>query len=247
MVKALRQLVFVHRAWRYALKIDPAEIRSLRSVLRPGDLAIDVGAYKGGYTYWMRRAVGVAGAVLAFEPQPGLAAYLRRCASDFRWKNVHVEEIALSSEPGARTLWTPGSDPSPAASVIGASLPRGRTGREVEARTLDDVLARHGMALPPRLIKCDVEGHELDVFRGAARTLREYAPTLLFECEPRHLSGHGIEDVFAYLEELGYRGSFFWEGRRLPVAEFDARRHQVQGRRPYANNFVFTVEGGGPS
>ena len=47
----------------------------MRSVLRHGDVAVDVGAYKGGYTYWMREAVGDAGTVFAFEPQPELAYY----------------------------------------------------------------------------------------------------------------------------------------------------------------------------
>ena len=37
----------------------------MRSVLRHGDVAVDVGAYKGGYTYWMREAVGDAGTVFS--------------------------------------------------------------------------------------------------------------------------------------------------------------------------------------
>ena len=39
---------------------------------------------------------------------------------------------------------------------------------------------------PVSLIKCDVEGHEGEVFRGAEQLLRQDRPILLFECEQRH-------------------------------------------------------------
>src|SRR5207237_1111420 len=66
------------RAWRYRLRLDPAEISFVRAHLRPGQHAVDIGAHKGGYLYWMRRAVGSSGRTFAFEVQPELAAYLRR-------------------------------------------------------------------------------------------------------------------------------------------------------------------------
>jgi len=213
----------------------------MRGALGPGDVAVDIGAYKGGYTYWMRRAVGDTGSVVAFEPQPELAAYLRRCVRDFGWQNVHVEECALSSEPGSRRLHVPAGGPSPGASLVGASLPPGAGSYDVRVDTLDRRLDAHPEDAAVRLIKCDVEGHELDVFLGAAVTLETLRPHVLFECEARHLRGLTMRDVFAHLERRGYRGSFFWKGERLDVSAFDARRHQIEGRRPYGNNFLFTA------
>ena len=58
----------------------------------------------------------------------------------------------------------------------------------------------------------------------------------------QHLGGHGIDTVFGHLLDLGYAGSFFWRGRRRDLLDFDVARHQVRGRRPYANNFVFESE-----
>jgi FkbM family methyltransferase len=212
--------------------------------LRGGDTAVDVGAYKGGYTYWMRRAVGAAGMVLVFEPQPALAAYLRQCGRDFGWTNVLVDEAALSSAPGKRPLLVPGREPSPGASLVGASLPEGARSYEVHADTLDGALARSGSGQTLRLIKCDVEGHELDLFQGGSQTLARHRPHLLFECEERHLRSRSMPDVFGHLERLGYRGTFFLHGERRPVADFDIGTHQVEGRRPYVNNFVFEHEDG---
>jgi len=238
-MKVLGRAALVHRGWRYRLRVDPAEIRWMRSVLRPGDIAVDAGAFKGGYTFWMRSSVGSAGTVLAFEPQPDLASYLRDRVGDFGWRNVRVEEMALSSEPGRRLLRLPGRGPSPGASLVGASLPEGGQSYEVRVETLDRFFASSPAPGPVRLIKCDVEGNELGVFRGAERTLTRDRPLLLFECEARHLSGHTMQDVFAHLEARGYRGSFFWSGQRLDVRRFDPGLHQLEGRKPYGNNFLF--------
>jgi FkbM family methyltransferase len=213
----------------------------MREALRPGDLSVDAGAYKGGYTYWMRHAVGEAGRVVAFEPQPELARFLGRLVAAFGWTNVEVEPSGLTSRPRTATLYVPGAKPSQR-----ASLEWEREGaRPVEVRlvSLDGWLETYLPDQRVAFLKCDVEGHELDAFRGAARVLESHRPRLLFECEARHAPGRAMEDVFAHLAELGYQGSFFWEGDLVPLAEFDLEVHQVPGRRPYANNFAFVPVG----
>jgi FkbM family methyltransferase len=245
--KRIRRAVLAHRGWRYRRRVDPDEIRWMRSVLREGDVAVDVGAHKGGYTYWMRRAVGAGGAVFAFEPQPALSAYLRACVADFGWRNVAVMDCALSSEPGERTLLIPGADAplgatSPGASLVGASLPPGSRGYAVPCNTLDRVLRVEAPGVRVRLIKCDVEGHELDVLLGADETIRHDRPLLLFECEARHDPSRPVDAVFDHLGALGYRGFFFLDGDQVPVERLDPAIHQVAGRRPYVNNFVFVPE-----
>lgn len=95
------------------------------------------------------------------------------------------------------------------------------------------------------LLKIDVEGAELRVMRGAERILKSFHPLLVFECENRHMQDARVEDVFRYLNSLGYRGSFVCRGRVLPISEFDAAIHQrADGEwfwksRDYCNNFIF--------
>jgi FkbM family methyltransferase len=239
LASTLRRSALRYRARRYRKRVDPHEIGWMLAALRSGDLAVDVGAHKGGYTYAMRQAVGASGTVIAFEPQAELASYLRQCIRDFRWSNVVLVERALSRTPGRRQLWRPTHAPSPAASLDGASLPPGALGHEVEVDTLDVVLAELEPGRRVRFLKCDVEGHELDVFIGARDVLLEHRPLLLVECEARHAPERTVEDVFAHLAALGYRGSFFLRGERLDVARFEVARHQVERRRPYVNNFLF--------
>lgn len=229
-----------HRARRYRARVDPGGIEWMCARLEAGAVAVDAGAYKGGYTYWMRERVGRGGHVFSFEPQPVMAAYLRRAVRAFDWDNVHVEEAALSSTPGRSTLHAPGDRPSQDASLVDAGADSATVSRyEVRLEALDRFFERNPSPGRIRLIKCDVEGHELDVFRGAQGTITRDRPFLLFECEARHDPSRPVDEVFRFVESLGYRGSFFWNGERRDLSEFRVDEHQVLGRAPYANNFAF--------
>jgi FkbM family methyltransferase len=225
------------------------EIATARALIRRGDCVADVGANKGAYLFWLRRAAGRAGAVLAFEPQPSLAGYLAAMVSAFGWTNVRIHDVALSSTSGTSLLHVPGAAVSPSASLESSVL-RETTGVMMECRveTLDNVLARERIG-PLRFAKVDVEGHELAVFKGAERTLRNDKPVLLFECEERHLTGHSTRDVFVFLERLGYDGYLIHESGFVPVREFDPAVHQKRdGPRfwdaeDYYNNFLFVPAG----
>ncbi|MFY9552485.1 MAG: FkbM family methyltransferase [Thermoanaerobaculia bacterium] len=234
---------FLYRAWKARYRDQRQEIRAVLSALGPGAIAVDVGANKGAYLYWMRRAVGETGRVFAFEPQATLAAYLRALAGRMRWPNVEVRGCALSDSTGTRTLHVPGKSDSPGASLEEAILTISVCRDEVCAvDTLDRQLDGAGRVA---FVKIDVEGHELSVFRGAERALAQDRPTLLFECEARHLTHHAPRDVFAFLEGRGYSGSFFSPQGLLPVGEFDPAVHQRRfpGRfweaPDYCGNFLF--------
>src|ERR1035437_1223616 len=69
----------------------PADL--ITSLVPAGRNAIDVGANRGVYAYWMSKQ---ASAVDAFEPQPDLAQYIRSA----RLRNVRVHEVALSDHAG---------------------------------------------------------------------------------------------------------------------------------------------------
>lgn len=226
---------FLWRAHRARLLDQAAELSQIRRHVRKGDLICDVGANKGSYLYWMARW---AGRVVAFEPQPGLASYLATLSAALPLRNVTVEQKGVSDHSGVLTLYMP-SDNSPEASLEPIE---GAHKIEAPVVSLDDYFAP-GERLA--MLKVDVEGHELSVFRGAERILREDRPVLLFECEQRHLREGSVFDCFRHLEDRGYEG-WFIHGRELkPVAEFDLAIHQSQAgerfwRSPdYSNNFLF--------
>lgn len=227
-------LPFYYRAWRYRLKVEPDEIRYVIHSLGAGDTAVDIGAHRGGYLYWMQKQVGPKGRVVAFEPQPRLAAYLRQVKARLGLEHVTVEQQAVSDKPGEAVLHVPPGGPACGATLEEGLVKGQDDAVKVPVCTLDEYLGQE----TPRLIKCDAEGHELRIFKGAERVLREARPRLVFECEARHHPRDSIQSVFRYLEELGYCGHYHYRKELKPVSEF-SEALQSDPKRDYVNNFIF--------
>lgn len=245
----LQRLRYLWRVFNYRRRVNRDEIAFLASRVRPGDAVIDVGAHKGGFLYWLHHYVAASGKVYGFEPQPVLAQYLKDIVAMQGWDNVVVEASGLSSSSGSMELFIPAPDgkPSPGATLSPTDRSIPHHSVRVPVLTLDDYLERQGN---PRIafIKCDCEGHEIEVFRGAERMLRRDHPALLFECEQRHMPGSSPEIVFDYLRGLGYRGLFFGPAGLTPIEQFRLETHQPvrPGRfwdaKDYYNNFVFVQD-----
>src|SRR5687767_12282446 len=56
---------------------EPVTLRTMASIVRPGDVIVDGGANIGIFTLHAARAVGSAGRVIAFEPMQRTAGLLR--------------------------------------------------------------------------------------------------------------------------------------------------------------------------
>jgi len=235
---------FYVRALKGRFRDHRPEFDAIRRHIRPGDVVCDVGANKGSFTYWLSRWCGEDGRLIAFEPQAGLAHRLAAVCADIGLRNVRVEAKAVHSSSGFGELYVPhGHQP-------GASLNRSPCSSEFDAVPVPVVSLDEYFKENERisLLKVDVEGAELEVFRGARRILERCSPALLFECEARHLAGKSVSDVFTYLESLGYRGRFFCDGAARPLSTFSVASHQRQDgkwfwkQKNYCNNFIFSKD-----
>lgn len=165
--------------------------------LRPGMIFYDLGANIGRFSLIGSRIVGPEGKVFAFEPDSGLVARLRRNAERNRLSNVTV--VAAGVWSTSTTLeFRPAGAGSPEGGT-GSFLPGDASGACASVRciSLDDFVRD---APAPQGIKCDVEGAEMEVLRGAESTLRRYRPWILCEI-------HAVEigaAARAFLENLGY-------------------------------------------
>lgn len=239
------KIKFLYRALKYRHKDDRAELSYILQHIEKGDLVLDIGAHKGGYLHWIRTAVGNSGNVIAFEPQAILYDYLNSAIKAYGYKNIILHHAGVSSSNGTLNLFVPKVEggTSPGATLEKRTDTSSGHYQKVPVYKLDDLLAKHSKKV--RLIKLDVEGHELEVFKGAQEILLNDKPKLIFECENRHLNGIQVKDVFTYLESLNYKGYFFEKGKITPLEKFEASIHQktqdgeIVDKTSYANNFVF--------
>jgi FkbM family methyltransferase len=166
-------------------------------ILRPGDLAFDIGAHVGNRT----RAMLAAGArVVALEPQAAFHAFLARDLppgatllrlaagpaqgeAELAVSRLHPTVSSLAADFPARMRADPGF-----------SAVRWDSRERVEVTTLDALIAAHGL---PRLIKIDVEGFEAEVVAG----LSQPVPWVAFEYLPAALAP--AEAAIARLAALG--------------------------------------------
>jgi len=202
MTKKFLKVKFLYRAFSYRFLRDRAEMRYLLKSVRKNDFVLDIGAYKGGYLYWLKSTVGKRGKVFAFEPQLILHDYLKEVINKCRYDNVSLFHAGVSSKNGTMQLFVPKEPGLTSPGATYESRPNPSVGHfmEIKVHHLDSLLKDRKQKIT--FIKMDVEGHELDVFKGADRISKEDRPKILFECEKRHPFDKQIDDVFDHLKEL---------------------------------------------
>jgi FkbM family methyltransferase len=212
-MKLYDRLHMVHRLLRYRWRAERAEMRYLLGRKIQGGSVFDVGAHRGVYSYWMHRTFCDT-RVVAFEPQPELAAHLADLKRAFRMDRLVVEPIGLSSRSGQLRMHRPQKHWG-AATVDEFCFDDKQTDIfDVTVTTMDEYVAARPELRPVRFIKCDVEYHEDEVLAGAERTLRDDRPELLVEWStPRRAYR---ERMFRLMQSLGYSIFQFEYGRLVP-------------------------------
>ena len=195
--------------------------------LRNDDTLFDIGANIGQYSiYAALRHSGIH--VVAFEPEYSNAHLLRdnvtRNALD---SQIEIYSIALSNHCGISRLHL--QDLTPGAALLTESrqaLQTTRTNHKVIARegiyamTMDAFCAESGFT--PRCIKIDVDGTEVEILEGAAKTLSDpQLRTILIEMPDNAVHRKKSEEL---LNHAGF--SLDW------VDATGASTNQIWGRHP---------------
>jgi FkbM family methyltransferase len=180
---------------------------------RSGDTVVDIGANVGSHTLSMARLVGETGRTYAFEPVPWAVNKLKRNLALNKFKNIKVEQVALSDENHERVEMK-----FRASFKIEAAQGVDKHGRieqdwwqecekvVTKMQTLDSY-ARENKLARVDLIKLDVDGFEGKVIRGASNVLKQHRPILIMEIAPAWVSmrGDSVSEIVKQLKEIGYR------------------------------------------
>lgn len=155
--------------------------RFYRKLVSPGDLVFDIGAHVGSRSLTLS---DLGAQVVAVEPQPLFAAFLRRYLAG---KLKALETVAVGARPGEVALQVSSLHPTVSSasndfiSQVGTTdgfrhVSWNRT-IQVQMTSLDELIERHG---PPAFCKIDVEGAEIDILNGLSQPL----PLIAFEYVP---------------------------------------------------------------
>jgi FkbM family methyltransferase len=197
-------------------------VMACRRHLRPGDVAVDIGANIGSHALHLARCVGPSGRVFAFEPTT--FAYQKLLANiamnpDLAAR-ITPEQIMLV-DPRARELAPHlySSWPLTATAQLHAQhLGRLMDTAGARAISLDEYL-ESAQVPSVALIKIDVDGHECSVLRGAVGTISRFRPVIVMEVAPYVLRevGHELGDLLEIVTSLGYELRDQRTGASLPM------------------------------
>lgn len=241
-----------HRLLRYRFRSERPSIEYLTHCDVSGTTLLDIGANFGVYSYYMSKVAGRNGRLFSFEPQPELGIHLDAVRETYQLDNLTIVKQGLSSASGVLKLRrsAPGSGGAsfhyePATDLEEIDVPVTTMDEFVSANKCSNI----------SFIKCDVEEHELEVFRGGEQTLLEHMPTLLFECHATEAKNGGL---FSYLTSLGYDGFFFYvapedhksllrnnKGKYLPFSEF--ADYPYPRESVHHRNYIFMKKGRHPA
>lgn len=186
-----------------------ADVDALRDFLRPGDIAIDVGAHTGDSTVPIALAVGPAGVVFALEPNPFVFKVLARNAA-LNPERATIIPLNVAATPNDGTFEFRYSDSGYCNGGRYDHVSPWKHGHFtrllVEGRHLPTLLATHPSFDASRLryVKVDTEGFDRSVVASMTDLLRASRPFIKAEI---HKSVPERERVGFYddLRQLGYR------------------------------------------
>jgi len=163
-----------------------------------GSIYLDIGANLGIFLLRIAESTGVR--CIGFEPQPNLEALLQEnITANGLGDLVEVRGVALGTEPGFVRMAVSERD-SGVARVANdegnVEVPISTLLQEFDVETWKKVA----------IVKIDVEGFELEVFRGAAPLFQEHRPTLVFEVNVAELNrkGRKPKELADFLRSVGY-------------------------------------------
>ncbi len=208
------------------------ELRFMRSALPTCRLVFDVGANVG---HWAAQALRVNPNINLHCFEPSYATYQGLVANGFP-SNVICNHLGLSSAAGEAQLHV-FEDRSGINSLYrrqglqdGWSLNAQRQEETIHLVTLDHYYQSHRLEGDVDFCKVDVEGHELEVFRGMSALLAAKRIRIIqFEYGGCNIdSGVLLKDIFAFFRLFDYSFSKVFPTELRPVVRYDQRMENLQ-------------------
>ena len=158
----------------------------IAEAVRPGDICLDVGGWRGFFSGVM--ALAGASRVFVFEPLPTNALQIRRVIELNSKLPIELIEVAIGDQINSSKLRVMPETSMAKLSTSGFQSDHQEGDlMEIRSETLDH-LRGTGLFSRADVIKIDVEGAEAMALRGAEQLLRSNRPRLFIEVHSRALA-----------------------------------------------------------
>jgi FkbM family methyltransferase len=211
-------------------------VDELRRFLRPGDIAIDIGAHSGDSTLPIALAVGATGRVFALEPNPYVYPVLAENAA-LNPEKTAILPLNFAATIQAGPIEFEYSDAGFCNGGRHEGISRWRHGHAftltVRGERLEDYLAEHHpeALVRTRYVKVDAEGYDLAVLESLSGLIQQARPFVRAEVfklstpeQRTRLHGFFRDRGYAVLRWIGetdYRGQHLDEADMLRWPHFD--------------------------
>jgi|GEM_PF-2158409 len=146
---------------------EPISTKTIKGILKKGDVVLDIGANIGYYALIEARLVGESGKVYACEPVPQSFDTLKKNVELNRFNNIELFNTAIGDINGELNMYL--SAKSNIASML-ENKSHNTGSIKVRAMTGDDFLKNKKT---PNILRMDVEGYEFQIIKGMAQTLKK--------------------------------------------------------------------------
>jgi FkbM family methyltransferase len=193
------------RHWAGLSSVDRHLLRMARELVRPAAVVWDVGANVGLFAFSAAAMAGPSGLVLAIEPDIWLAHLMDRSSREIAQKKLPAAPVRVLCASVSNKLRVSELEIAERArasnhlyGVSGSTQTGGYRHLQLTVSVALDSLLDFFPA--PSVLKIDVESHEAEVLRGAARLLESARPVIWCEVDPRN-----AEAVSKLLHEKNYQ------------------------------------------
>lgn len=184
-------------------------VNLVKNEIKKGDVVIDIGAHIGYYTVLFAKLVGPEGKVFAFEASPTNFEILKKNISVNGYKNVILNNKAVSDKNGKLTLYITGRTSTenflfkPENFTDSSKI---KQTVEIDSITLDDYFQDFNGEI--NFLKMDISGAEPRVMKGMSSILnKNNSLKIQQEWWPNAIRTHGFEpdSHLKVLTEMGYK------------------------------------------
>jgi FkbM family methyltransferase len=187
---------------------EPYETELVSSIIKPGNVVLDIGANIGYYTLIFAKLVGQNGKVFAFEPEPANFQLLEKNVSVNGYSNVIPEQKAVSNRNEKKKLYL-NNENSGMHTIYKSEQRANLDSVEIETVSLDNYFSNYTGKID--FIKMDIEGSEYTALEGMQTILqRQNNIQLLVAFYPSGIVQYGYkpEQQIDLLMSNGFRVYF---------------------------------------